>query len=319
MKSCFVVGNATFNDGNTGTTLAGLNDLANGAIGIFNANTGAEVAASSDLTDDQIIIAMGRTGLPPQRSILINREDIDYSSPTTAASAVAKVMCLGNTTGGSYNALAIPSTYVEGAYVEVIIVDKTKTPEDFTAKKRYTYAYKSTEDIEDVIDAIVALINADENAIVTATALNSPKDGISLTGVAGNDFAASLSGDWADYDIIEYKKLNGVYNSVVTSGVRSIAYGVGTADQVRAIEEECFVEDGNTDTASPVNGLHNFNTRAVTGTLYNIYILQYKNARRNGGRTNVPADTQIIYICVPATAPTYNALNAIMADVLPAL
>ena len=315
MKDCFVVLDSTYANG--GTDLAHLNNLTDGGIGIYNAIAGTLVSSASDLTDDEIIICMGRTLGGVQKSIPISRKDVNYTAPITAIGAAFKTTGLGNDSSGLYSHLLYPTAVVSGMFVGVIIEDLEKHPLDNTRQRRYVYDLLPTDTLDTSITALTAIINADQFRLVDAVA-DLTNDAIALTGItAGHNYKAVLIGEYVGSDIIEFDSVNGVYTP--TEAVQtSISDGVGTAEQIREFELEALAESGQTSTYRPIQGLNGLTPRAVTGTFYNIYTLQFTNERKNGERTNVPPDNQIVRICVPNDV-AYNAENAIFANVCPGL
>ena len=315
MKDCFVVLDSTYAHG--GATLANINNLADGSIGIYNAVAGTLVSSASDLTDDEIIICMGRTLGGVQKSIPISRKDVNYTAPITAIGAAFKTTGLGNDISGLYSHLAYPTAVVSGMFVGVIIEDLEKHPLDNTRQRRYVYDLLPTDTLDTSITALTAIINADQFRLVNAVA-DLTHDAIALKGItAGHNYKAVLIGEYVGSDIIEFDSINGVYTSAEAVQT-SISDGVGTAEQIREFELEALAESGQTNTYRPIQGLNGLTPRAVTGTFYNIYTLQFTNERKNGERTNVPPDNQIVRICVPNDV-AYNAENAIFANVCPGL
>ena len=316
MKDCFVVLDTTYANG--GTDLAHLNTLTDGGIGIYNAIAGTLVSSASDLTDDEIIVCMGRTLGGVQKSIPISRKDVNYTAPITAIGAAFKTTGLGNDSSNLYSHLHYPTAVVSGMFVGVIIEDLEKHPLDNTRQRRYVYDLLPTDlTVDDSITALTAIINADQFRLVDAVA-DLTNDAIALTGItAGHNYKAVLIGEYVGSDIIEADSVNGIYTSAEAVQT-SISDGVGTAEQIREFELEALAESGQTNTYRPIQGLNGLTPRAVTGTLYNIYTLQFTNERKNGERTNVPPDNQIVRICVPNDV-AYNAENAIFANVCPGL
>ena len=315
MKDCFVVLDSTYAHG--GTDLAHLNTLTDGGIGIYNAIAGTLVSSAPDLTDDEIIVCMGRTLGGVQKSIPISRKDVSYTAPITATGATFKTTGLGNDSSGLYSHLTYPTAIASGMFVGVIIEDLEKHPLDNTRQRRYVYDLLPTDTLDTSITALTAIINADQFRLVDAVA-DLTNDAIALTGItAGHNYKAVLIGEYVGSDIIEADSVNGAYTSAEAVQT-SISDGVGTAEQIREFELEALAESGQTNTYRPIQGLNGLTPRAVTGTLYNIYTLQFTNERKNGERTNVPPDNQIVRICVPNDT-AYNTENAIFANVCPGL
>jgi len=312
MKDCFVVLSITYAHG--GATLADSCYLDDGSIGIYNAIAGTLVSSASDLTDDEIIICMGRSLGGVQKSIPISRKDVNYTAPITAIGAAFKTTGLGNDSSGLYSGLVYPTAITSGMFVGVIIEDLEKHPLDNTRQRRYVYDLLPTDlDVDDSITALTAIINADQFRLVDAVA-DLTNDAIALTGItAGHNYKAVLIGEYVGSDIIEADSVNGAYTSAEAVQT-SISDGVGTAEQIREFELEALAESGQTSTYRPIQGLNGLTPRAVTGTFYNIYTLQFTNERKNGERTNVPPDNQIVRICVP-NGVAYYAENAIFANI----
>lgn len=171
--------------------------------------------------------AEGRAIITPP----LHREGFSYVKDAYTTDAAAKTMFLGNdqaaATGGygsmnySTNAITTGDTY--GVYV----IDLDKSVGDGSRMKHYGLDYvsgdlKTGTGATNIITKLVALINADPNAIVTATAYNDGagnNDGILFTGVAGANFTIAKDTDsyMGNATVAGYKMQDGTYNGAYTT------------------------------------------------------------------------------------------------------
>lgn len=286
-------GSIAYADDGAAGTIAGaweIDDLTTGGLAVFGA-TGALIAeAASTVTDLQLQFAAG-SAENMQVSPMIFRNGFAYSKQAYAAPVKAKKFLGSDTAGsaGSYS-LNLPSSLAVGDTVGLAIVDLSKPFEDTSAITTYSYKVVNGDILTgqtsaNIITKLVTQINADANAIVVATALNdgTHNDGIQLlAATAGIDFQIAHIGGGttnslpvlANADIVENKRVNGVYTSGSTNAVAN-GPGQGTYAQVKQLEEDYSTREGNQHSNMLTKDLFNVAGKAVSAETYVLYTLHY--------------------------------------------
>ena len=268
-----------------------ITSLTAGGLAVFNDDQsvvdGTATVLASDITGDYIYVAVnsgGGGGI--RRSTRIHRKSFKYVKKAYAA-PVAAVKVLGNEVTGStstYGSLNLPSSLSVGDRVGVAIRDRSKSHEDTAAIKTYEF-YATTGDLlsgtgaKNIITKLVALVNADSDAIVTAVAQTdgTNNDAIKFTSdTAGSDFDIVLvDGVLKDADILEYASLNRVYTSGLTTTPVENVTGHGTPAQATAAEAESDVRTGETNTQRLSKYMYTRPTDVVSSATYTVYSLYW--------------------------------------------
>lgn len=234
--------------------IADLGTLADGAIAMFR-DDGSMYALTDTLNEwDKFYFVLGRGATGLYKSPMIHRKRLQYIAQNHTP-AVAKVMYIGSDNDDNIAPIPFP-TLVTGMTASIVVVDKNKSTYDGSRETRYSIVVASTDSDQDVVDNLVAHINADPNRIVLAAAVNTD-DGISLTGTtAGYDFTAYVPQDnisgvsmncLLGSDIVEFHKLNGAYDASIKDSAVAVNKGVGLQAQMIELENDCRAEDGYTD------------------------------------------------------------------------
>jgi hypothetical protein len=275
------------------TAIAGIweiDDLQNGTLAVFDGD-GTLIDGSTPVVEtDTILFALGADGGTNVSTIVspvIDRTSLSVTKNVYVA-PVAKVMVIGNyTTGVTYN-LNLP-TLTAGLTGSIKLVDLTKDHYDTSRYINYEYTIKSGETATSLVTAIVALINADTDGIVTADVTDAD-NGFSLTSkTAGKDFSATAEGVFADADVLEYKnivraKTAGLtvgYTSGLTATVVANVTGNGTYAQILELEKDSVVERGNSNFPAYNDLFFKEVSRAVSGKTYTVYTLTFRTPADN--------------------------------------
>ena len=303
-----------------GGVIAGVNELNlldTGALAMFtedmilvtNANKGTV------LVDKQkVIIAVGNqlsagAGVVTAKTYLsvpiprgqgfMTYEKVPYVAPVLLTKFV------GN--DGTIGALNMP-TFVSGAIASIKIIDTTPGLRTIGAVEqqeifRYNYESNASDSNLTIITKLIAKINADPNRIVNATVVGS-QVGINLTAIAfGTTFSIALD------DALVGATVEQPEGSSVGSSV-AMKIGVGTSDQILAIEDLYSVERGKTSRQYFATQYYSNPSLVVSGTTYNQYTMQWNDNR------SMPLGAQqtsrfIVNVAAPAAGTQETILEAV--------
>jgi len=309
--------------------------MTEGAIAVFNKDQsvvdGSDPVVAADITGDSIYIgAMGLNGI--RMTTEISRSSFKYVKRAYVA-PVAAVKVLGNETTGStttYGSLNLPATINVGDIVGVTIRDRSKPHEDNTAIINYSFAVVTGDLLTgttsvNIIAKLVALINANNNSVVTALAQTdgTDNDAIKFTAkTAGSDFdIIPMDGVLKNANVLQYKELDGIYTSGLSTTVVANNPGTGTSAQALVAEKDSSIREGQTNAPHTTRGnLYTAASNVVDGATYVVYSLYY----------NMPMDSplskggnfeQLAQIFVPSgetgTGEAITVLDDIFALVNP--
>ena len=316
MKDLFISkGSVAYGEDDSGTVEGSwdVDTMIEGSMAWFD-STGVFLTDNPAIgTKDFYLVLQTANGI--KKSVLIDKNTLTYTK-TAYAAPVATVKYLGsdeigaNANGYSLN---LPSTVSAGDTYGVAVIDKTKAPNDTLRSKTYSLTVVSGDVLtglgaSNIITKLVALINADDDAIVTAVATDDASnnnDGIQFTAdTAGNDFTIAVSdGILDDADVVEYLIVNRSYDATTqsNSGVTVLnEIGTGTAAQLLALETDLSTRDGNT--RSPLEGSYMWSATSsvVTDETYVVYALEFYRPQDNIlVRENNPK--QVLYVACPTS------------------
>ena len=316
MKDLFISkGSVAYGEDDSGTVEGSwdVDTMIEGSMAWFD-STGVFLTDNPAIgTKDFYLVLQTANGI--KKSVLIDKNTLTYTK-TAYSAPVATVKCLGsNESGANVNAysLNLPSTVSVGDTYGVFIIDKTKAPNDTLRSKLYSLPVVSGDVLtglgaSNIITKLVALINADDDAIVTAVALDDASnnnDGIQFTAdTAGDDFTIAVAeGILDDADVVEYLIVNRSYDATTqsNSGVTVLnEIGTGTAAQLLALETDLSTRDGNT--RSPLEGSYMWSATSsvVTDETYVVYALEFYRPQDNIlVRENNPK--QVLYVACPTS------------------
>jgi len=248
MKTPLIVNELTYAD-NDGTTVSRIDlatHLKKGAIAFFDED-GNLIAANASSISGKLVNAV--VGLGNGKIFNINsitRSTFNYTL-STSAQLVNKTMIVGGD-GSSYS-LNLPSPIPAGSTAIVRVHNITQL-NDTRPYDEYVVPVAVGASATQIVNAIVAVVNADTNAIVSAAAKATNK-GITFVGTKGFDFKITCSGVLADADILEYKLVNNVYTSGYASSSNVVEYVTGNATYAQMIAAENYsqyVRAGRYDT-----------------------------------------------------------------------
>jgi hypothetical protein len=311
------------------TTAAGLwaaDTITVGGLGFFIEDGTLVASNASNIGTTPLTINMMRYGSVNKQSIQINRRNFTYTK-TAYAAPVAAVKVLGNEVTGStstYGSLNLPSSISVGDIVGVNIIDTSKPAENTNRLKEYSFSV-TTGDLltgataANIITKLVALINADTSAIVTAVAQTdgTNNDGIKFTSdTAGSDFNIGIVGGvLQNADRLEYKVINDTYSASITTTPVANVPGSGTAAQILQLEKDSSTRQGNTRTQLLSEYMWSQANETVATATYTQYFLRF-NAVENDVVNSEKPYNQVIIIAVPSGEATLiGILDAILAAV----
>lgn len=301
------------------TTLKECNELLTGAIAVFT-KSGALVTTVNmatvldDVKEFYFIVGNQQSGAAEKAKITvpIPRYACDYTKSAYVA-PVKLTKFVGS--DGTIGSLGLP-TFVTGAEFSLKITDTTSGLRTLGATYsqevfRYSYVGKSSDSNNTSITALIAAINADPNRIVNATVVGS-QAGINLTTInTGVTFSISLDGALAGATV---EQPEGTVGSSV-----AINYGIGTSDQVAALEDAYSAERGNTN-RTYLNGLFYKNpSLVVSGETYNMYTFDYSTAVNNAMSGPIPTSKMEVVVAVPNGTAVATSFETIMAEIFAGL
>jgi len=285
-----------------GGTIAGIaeiNDLADGAVAVF-ADDGTLIdATASNLTTahKQLFIAVG--GASESRiSKRIVRSGARYKATATSA-AVNAVVYAGNIGSGTLD-VNLPSVLLVGAIASVKLIN-TATGELPDAEiQRYEYAVKSGNTKADIINGLVAVIQArpDRMANAAAIAPTTATAGISFTGINSS---------------VELKVLPAgiLENAPITKSVAAFA-GIGLPAQLTALETKLSVYEGNTSRNMLTADLFKVPSFVDSAATYKTYNMGYSYSKQYPTHTQ-GAVPQYLQLAVVTGASCITQLDLIFA------
>lgn len=259
MKQLMVISHDTYAQGLTVTT-GDIDTIASLAVGAYAIVDKDPESATYDIFRSMAQDANSITLPAKFQFVTMTANGLKWSPIITKANATcvaqayvapqAKTMTLNNT---------IANIDV-GKMYGFVVTDLSKPTHILSRNRTYTYTAVSGDTEATINAALIALVNADSLAIVTASATAD----ILLTGdTAGVAFEVSLVGDLRGQSVIS------ITQAVIT--------GTGTAVQLAAYERECNIErgDGNyrTDGDLFFSAVSEVNT-STPGT-YDLYIFHY--------------------------------------------
>jgi len=285
--------------------------LADGTCtGITPAASSADTEAGilTAVTADKIQLLLGTVEGTPKVTSMIYKTGLKYEKQAYVA-PVAAVKCVGSdlpASAGSYS-LNVPTMSV-GLSVGIAIRDMSKPTEETGAVRYYstttiTGDLWSTKVATNPLYRIVAAINADSNAIVTAVAHEDGSnaiDGIKLTcDTAGEDFNVFvLSGALQNADIVGYTIVNGAYDATATTTSVANVKGIGTPTQLIALEKDLSTRDGYSGRQF-LPEFYTVASKVAAGQTYVIYTITsiYPD---QGTLVNHNKFTNVIMVAIPA-------------------
>jgi hypothetical protein len=288
--------------------IAGMNELdklENGALVCLDADGAFVDDANPAITTSGIYFALGRTGLPPVISPLIDIASLNYEKSAYVA-PVAKIMVLGtNVSGETTYGLNLPSSFTVGTEAGIHIVDASKSHGDTSRYHDFTTNVRSGETATTLMARLLALVNADN--FVTMASIEAGK-GYSLTAdTAGKEFSVNCSGILEYADVLGYKEVVYAGTAGVASGdtqglttvVRANVFGVGTYAEIAALEADYSTEMGNTGLQQRGVALYTGSFGAVSGGTYTTYKLTWQAPGHN---VLMPENNpiQLLVIAIPS-------------------
>jgi len=288
--------------------------LTTGSLAILDGEGVLLDDTTPSITTDKFSILLGTTeGI--KRTPMYSRENFTYEKLAYVA-PVAAVKYIGSDTAGgagSYS-LNLPSSIIAGNRVRIYVTDLTKTHEIVGRTKEYGFDVISGDLLtgatsRNIIAKLVAVINADSDAIVTAAALldgSGNNDGMSLTcNIAGNDFMVSLGKSvggvtdvLANAQIVEYLRVDKAYDAASTTAVASTT-GQGTPAWLTALETEISTRDGNMNSLLMNSLMWEISSKVSSSGTYTVYVCTVQQ-EDDSVLIKEANPTITIYIAVPS-------------------
>lgn len=324
------------------TDVDDINSLASGALACFD-NLGALIAIGAPYagTADNVFFSVGGpTGENNNTGGRIDR-NIDYELKQYVAPQ-AKIMAIGaDITGANgYGDLNLPATIAEADVAGVYLYDLTKEHWDESRKKLYEVTATASDTYLTLFTRLVALINADTDAVADATLLvngaGTVPTGIYLAGhTAGENFEAIVTGIAAEADTHEpsFDIVAGQYGEVYNGTYYTYAayYALTTNDhysicrdniieeggstQIAELENYCSVERGNQNCVRG-DDKYTVSVKTVAGQTYDVITIKSvnddKKAIKNGG--SLERLTQIAIPVSLRAAVTTPLCNNVLAN-----
>jgi hypothetical protein len=321
MRRVIIVTDGTYaNDG--ATEVAGyddINTLEAGAI-VFLDQDGTKIdKAAPAFSGDRFTIAIGldSTNEVVDISPQINRATLQYNQTDYTAAAKKKMFIGYEGAAGAHN---LP-TLVAGQVASVLIVDKQVSQEKTNERQRqYDYVVKAADVDQDVIDGLVALINADSLCPATAAAVSTDK-GISLEAkTAGRDFTAQVNitdSILSSADIYEYNYVNKEYDGSYTTNSVKHTKGFGVAASLVPEELASKVRQGYQNSFKYNDELWSFPSNYSASLTYDQYVLTWTDPKNDRLQSKDAPYVKELIIYVDSTKTTLVAyIDAILAAAL---
>jgi hypothetical protein len=310
-----------------GGTIAGSwesTSLVDGGIAMVDSN-GTIIAANASAITSKYVELITKTSTV-KKSFPIYKSGFTYTKKAYTA-PVAAVKFLGSdqaAAAGSYS-LNLPASLSVGDRVGIILVDLTKPFEDTRRYLPYTHTVVTGDLLTgkaatNIIVKLKAVMEKDPMLPVTITLMEDGSnnvDGMKFTAkTAGSDFAISIAeGVLQNADIVEYKKVNNVYDSSSTEAVENVT-GNGTVAQIQELLKATTSRDGNSQYMTFGDLLYSGGTQVVAGTTYTVYTLvtQVPNTDQLNTSTNAPLE---LVIAVPSGQTGGGEIVTVLDALLP--
>lgn len=304
MKRILILKDVAYSAKIGGSTISGKNEvnlLADGALAIFAddgtmltaANAATVFATTPNKKSVYMAVGSGDATKGAKLSGYIDRMSVDvifkaYEAP------VKEVQYIGEDTSNTSGfALNLPSPLVVGTTAIVRVADVSKGTQPPIRTKTYEYMVKTGDTAAEILNGLVALNTADQDAFVTLANVSSD-GGLSVTAVDyGVKIAISVSGILIDSTIMS----NGDGDSV------AIVYGTGEAVQVAELEYECNPVEGDTNRVYQPAMWYSKASDVVAATNYDLYTLNWEVVKKRTTGSVVSANPTLI-IALPTAAST---------------
>lgn len=316
MQHLFVVTNSAYAAKIGGGTIASANEahlLDKGSLAFFDMN-GVLMTTSTTLTgQNKFYCALGQgtdlngVQLEPKVSVIIPRDIYSLTKKATV-SPVAQVDTIGN--DGTAGAANLPASPVVGTLAGILIVDTSLPLNNMVLPKyRYEYAVKYGDDAAAILDGLIALINADPTAVVTATAHQtaSVTDGIILTAKVVNKPFNTFVGETGSNDILG----NATIQTAGAGASTALVFGFGQPSDVLAIEQVYSTTDGNTNQVYLPQYWFNRPTLVSAGDTYKLDTLMFPLNHENA-IDKVHATTQSLILALKTGTTQLSNVETIL-------
>lgn len=256
----------------SGATIASINDinnLAHGAMAIFNED-GHFVDAAADFSDSKYfsIAVGGLTASETRHSKKINRtcniRGRAYVAP------VKERMFIGD--DGSSGYLIGTATVAAGQVYTICVEQFTELNLASRFKKHYSYVLKTGDTQSTALTALLALINADADRRVD------------VTGSSLSTANASLRFDFIYQEPLKiYPQDDLAAAAVVTKSKYPLSnaiapiIGNGTAAQVLELEKACMLNEGDGNTVAWKEEMFSYDTQTDSAATYSQYVINWNN------------------------------------------
>ncbi len=247
---------------------------------------------------------------------VININDVTrtnfQATATPYIAAAKKKMTIGGD-GTSYG-LNLPNVIESGA-TAILHVYNTTQLNDSETYDLYVVDVDINDDELAIITKLIAAVNVDPKALVTASAADTDK-GITFIAKDYINFAVTASGVIANADVLEYNLVNHAYVNYTNAAiVADFKVGNGTPEQVKVAEDYFFATrgDGNYNNAANDN-LYTKNYIATAGTTYHQYNATYFEDPTNPNHHTDYVNDLTIYIDSSITA-LKTSLDAIFGAI----
>ena len=330
-----------------------IDSLADGSLAFFE-NDGTLIdGAAPVITTTELFVALGRTTVGADKSVMIDRRSVAYNKYVYTAPISKQVVFGDDGTAVAGNELVFP-TIVAGQEFGFVINDNTLPIEKTSRQHIYTHTTVSGDTAAIIMSDLISQIHGDFQCPVDciATTVAHPEYGCYFVGnkgtyvgtiAAGADFAVSLYNDMNSVghaNIIEaYNAAAGAASTVIINGTQYDATttptlatfyghtpvllaqsgykGEGTATDITAAELDYSTEQGNINAWYMINQLWTVPSRVVAGQTYTCYIIKWTapNTQVDIGslEKNPP---QVLVLAVPSTdAVMIAAIDTILAAV----
>lgn len=294
----------------TVTEFQGLASLSEGSIVVFddenNILNGSTVAA--DVAKGQFfqVAYMGADGeLIKSPAIPFNCHHQTKKIPVTA---VKQAVVLGEHTGGSGDT-NLPSLVV-GDDAEIVIIQRDERGFQVGNVHRYRHVVVTGDDEESILDALIAQVNADEDAIVTAAAVtNTTTVGIIFTAKENKTIFTVRGAEILANATITYDGTNGsVYH----------VYGKGDVTELTALYNESNIQDGKAYSGGQEQFWWKRESALPASGAFVIWTFEWSTVSRPGKADIFPNSQHVAHVALPHNASNSvdDTFAAIMAAVL---
>lgn len=273
-----------------------INELADGAIAVFDGNNNLVGTSSPSFSDDQefyIVVGNANSSNKITKSKRVHRKSVKYRTGTYKA-PVKSVTHIGyNGSSGSLNLPTLSDNV--GKSVTIRISKQNQPIENDKLKFTFDTVIKTSDTESAIVDRLISLMNS--HSVFDATCAKvgtSAPFGISITAANAEDIFVVGGDNLAESADVFYTTKGDI--------------GRGTPALLTQYEEYVSAYDGNTSRVVYADKMFTQGTSINSAGTYDTYIFEWETPRVMGGQPQVTSSQQLL-VAIPESATTITQAN----------